>query len=101
MRKVLTDRDWSKMQLMPASEVEEITQNIGVIVSTPLGTAPMCRDVGLNNQAFYKPDIPAKALLIRDCFDAVADQEERAELISADFKRTGEGKWEATLEVEI
>ena len=101
MRKVLTEKNWANMEVMPATEADEIIQNIGTILSIPQGSAPMCRNVGLSNEAFMKPDVIGKALLTRDCFSAVAEQEERAQLMSVDFEWTERGKWGATLEVEI
>ena len=84
----VTGKPLTEINLMPGSETEEITQNIRTIVTTELGTAPMCRDIGVSGEAMHRKSNVAKVLLTRDTFTAMQDQEERACLMSVRFEET-------------
>lgn len=90
------------IQIMPGSTFDEIVQNIGLILAMPQESGPMCRDMGLSTEYLGLPDINGRAILTRDVFVAVQDQEPRAELKTVDFEgSTIEGTNTAIVEVEI
>lgn len=102
MKRVISMEKMDEIQLMPKNEMEEIVQNIGLIVAMPLASGPMCRDVGLSTESFGMPDQAGRAIMTRDVFVAVQDQEPRAALQTVDFEdsATGGGTM-AVMEVEI
>ena len=88
MTMTVTGKPLTEINLMPESMAEEIAQNIRTIVTTELGSAPMCREVGISSEALHRKTNTAKVLLTRDIFTAMQDQEERAQLLSAYFEET-------------
>ena len=102
MRRVIGERDFSTWEVLPEDRLTEATQNLAAIVTTPRGSVPMCRECGLSQEWKGRRDAVGKALLTRDCFTAVQDQEPRASLLSAGFERqAADGQWTAVLEVEF
>jgi len=91
-----------KIQIMPGSTKEEIIQNVGIILSTPLEGVPMARNVGMSRESSSKPDTVGVALLTRDCHVAVKEQEQRVSISTVDFDGAGDpGGWEAKMEVSF
>jgi len=102
LRRVIQEKDFSCWDVLPESEIDEITQNLAAIVTTPKGSVPMLRDCGLSSEWKGRRDRHGKALLTRDLFTAVQDQELRANLLTVDFEPgTADGNWTAIMEVEF
>ncbi len=81
----------SFVNLQPATELEEVAQNIRTILNTPRGSAPMARDVGISGWGLDGP-LPAVRARIRDDImnaicgpDAKVRGEPRAEVTSIEF----------------
>lgn len=90
------------IRMMPESEKEEVLQCIKTIMTTTAGECPMCREIGISKDALHRRDITAKAMLTRDIFVAVQDQETRANLKTVDFSEAGNsGILNARLEVAL
>lgn len=90
------------VEIMPENREDEIVQNIKTIVSTTLGEAPMCRDVGVSPEAMHRSQNVAEVLLTRDIYTAMQDQESRAELRNVSFRDMEEwGVMVPVLEVEM
>lgn len=102
MQRIIDMDAMETVQLMPETTAEEIIQNLALIVSMPLGSGPMCRDVGTSTESSGMPDLTGRAILTRDVFTAVQDQEPRVTLRTVDFEESGTGGHHtAVMEVEI
>ncbi|CAH1058844.1 GPW/gp25 family protein [Paenibacillus pseudetheri] len=76
----------SRINFAPATRVEEISQNIRTILTTPLGSAPLARDIGIDYSIVDEPYQIAQARLTGEIYAAIAEQEPRAQLIDVSFK---------------
>lgn len=101
MKRRISMDSMEEIQIMPGNRMEEIMQNIGMIVTMPMESGPMCRDIGISTAAYGMPDQQAMAIMTRDVFVAVEDQEPRAEVHTVDFDMGKEGHHTAIMEVEI
>lgn len=91
-----------EITLMPETEAAEIIQNVRMISATEAGSAPMCRNIGVSTEARHRPESVAKAILIRDVFTAVREQETRAELETVTVETTEKpGNLRPVMEVKI
>lgn len=75
----------SKIDFAPASLAEEIAQNIRTILTTPLGSAPLARDIGLDYSIVDEPEQIVRARLLGEIMTAVAEQEPRAVITEVTF----------------
>ena len=100
MKRILTLSEMEHIELMPESEEAEILQNINTIAQIPVGSAPMCRESGMNADALHRRESTAAVLAIRDLSVAIQDQETRAELTRAEPESIN-GKMTITAEVSI
>ncbi|MFE0394367.1 lysozyme [Paenibacillus lactis] len=78
-----------KINFRPATLAEEIAQNIRTILSTPLGSAPFARSIGLDYDIVDEPLPILKARMSGVIMMAITDQEPRAEITEIHF-RVGE-----------
>ncbi len=102
MQKIINMEQMDEIQIMPGNETAEILQNIGMIVTLPLESAPMCRGLGTSREYAGKPDMAGRTLLTRDIFTAIQDQEERVTLETVDLEGNGgSGGHTAILEVNL
>jgi phage baseplate assembly protein W len=71
----------------PASEAEEIVQNIRTLLSTHIFSVPLDRRLGIVWDAVDEPlDSSVEGQLREDIFDAIQKYEPRVEINSIDFK---------------
>jgi phage baseplate assembly protein W len=92
----------AKINLAPASLIEEVLQNVTMILSIIKATVPLYRDFGLSARFLDKPTPAAETILISELFDAIEKYEPRAEIINVSFERDERtGKVIPRLEVEI
>lgn len=90
------------VEIMPETTEDEIVQNLKTIVSTTLGEAPMCRDVGVSSESKHRSQNVAEVLLTRDIYTAIREQETRADLRNVEYKDMEEwGVIAPVLEVEM
>jgi phage baseplate assembly protein W len=75
-----------KINLAPATELEDILQNVAVIISTPKGSIPLDRDFGVSQRYVDKPMPTARVMFLADATDAVARYEPRAEVRNVKFE---------------
>ena len=91
-----------KINLAPATLMEEILQNLSMILQTIKNTAPLYRDFGLSGSFVDKPMPVAESLLIAEIYEAVEKYEPRAEIVNISFEKDEPaGKLYPCLEVEI
>lgn len=72
----------------PAGEIEEISQNICMILSTVKGEAPFARGFGVDASAQDEPDLVAQARFTGAAIEAIAEYEPRAVVNSITFEQT-------------
>ncbi|MGN7760449.1 lysozyme [Paenibacillus sp. 22594] len=75
----------STIDFAPATTAVEVAQNIRTILTTPLGSAPLARDIGLDYSIVDDPYPIARARLIGEIMTAVAMQEPRAVVTEVSF----------------
>ncbi len=91
-----------KINLAPASLIEEVLQNLSMILQTIKNTAPLYRDFGISGSFIDKPIPVAETLLIGELYEAVEKYEPRAEIVDITFERDeATGILNPCLEVEI
>ncbi len=91
-----------KINLAPASRIEEILQNLSMILQTVKNTAPLYRDFGLSGNFLDKSMAAAETLIIAELYEAVEKYESRAEIVGVSFESNeAAGKLVPCLEVEI
>jgi len=74
-----------EIDFAPVTLAAEVAQNIRTILSTPLGTVPLARHIGLNYEAIDEPAQVAQARLIGDVMTAIQEQEPRATITEVLF----------------
>lgn len=86
----------------PQTEVEEIIQNVGTILSTIRYSVPYDREFGVNPDYLDEPSPIARPKLIADIVAKIKKYEPRAKVISVDFKEDGaQGQLTPTVKVDI
>ena len=91
-----------KINLAPASLIEEILQNLSMILQTTKNTAPLDRDFGLSGAYIDKPAPVAETLLVSEMYAAVEKYEPRVKIVGVSFETDeSTGKLSPCLEVEI
>lgn len=77
-------------KLKPESLEEEIAQNIAFILSTPKGSVPMMRDLGIDT--LDDPTPQARAKLRVEIYRQIERYESRAKVKEIEFEEDEEGK---------
>ncbi|MEC0171175.1 GPW/gp25 family protein [Paenibacillus graminis] len=75
----------STINFAPASTAAEVAQNIRTILSTPLGSSPLSRNIGLDYSIVDDPYPIAEARLTAEIYAAIATQEPRAVVTEVSF----------------
>ena len=85
---------------MPASELEEIYQNVRTIVTTVKGTVPLDRELGISANILDAP-MNQQSRLIAEVAEAIEKFEPRARLRRIEFTGNENGELNPTLTLEI
>lgn len=86
------------INLVPATEYEEILQNVRTIITTLKKTVPMDREFGINGDLVDLPIAAAQAKLTGEIVAAVSRYEPRAKVLSVSY----EGKeMEGTMQPKV
>lgn len=72
--------DWD-----PASEADEIIQNVRTILATAKASVPLFRDFGVSGDALDATVLQARALYQQQVVEAIRKYEPRAEVVGVDF----------------
>ena len=88
------------INLMPASELEEIFQNVRTIVTTIKGTVPLDRELGISANILDAP-INQQSRLVGEIAEAIERFEPRARLRRIEFTGNENGELNPTLTLEI
>ncbi|OKP67567.1 lysozyme [Paenibacillus sp. P3E] len=70
----------------PATVEQEVSQNIRTILTTPRGSAPLAREIGLDYTIIDEPISIAESRLIAEIITAITEQEPRALVAEVSFK---------------
>ena len=90
--------DWA-----PASERDEVIQNVKFILGTVYGTVPLARGIGVDSGAVDAPASKARALLMTSTLRAIQRYEARARVVEmyVDDNDAIDGKISPRVRVEI
>lgn len=77
-----------RVNFSPATETEEILQNVRTILATRVGTVPLDRDFGVSWEHVDKPIAIARAMMMEEVIEAVQEYEPRATIRSISFDET-------------
>ncbi|MEG2678596.1 MAG: hypothetical protein RR949_01585 [Oscillospiraceae bacterium] len=93
----------SRINLSPASVVEEVLQNVAIIITTPQFSVPLDRGFGTAQRYLDMPEPAAKTVMAADIIEAIGRYEPRAEIANISFEvDTGTpGRLVPVLEVNI
>lgn len=69
----------------PATVAEEVGQNIRTILTTPYGSSPLARNIGLDYNLLDDPAPIVEARLVGEIMTAIAAQEPRAVVDEVSF----------------
>lgn len=90
------------INLAPASELEEIAQNVRTILATLKKTVPMDREFGVDGEIIDLPIAAAQARMSAEIVDAVSRYEPRALVVSISYEGSEQtGKLKAKVRIEI
>ena len=89
------------IELMPATTVEEVMQNVRMIVGVRKGTVPIDREFGLDATVVDKPMGAATALLSAQLAKDIPAFEPRARLVSLELKATDDGVLEPVVKIAV
>lgn len=93
--------DLSDVNLMPATEIEEITQNVQMILATMKGTVPLDRAFGIDGRFLDEPTGVVQARAAAEITSAVNSQEPRARVKKIFFNGDLTGNFGITVRIEI
>lgn len=85
----------------PATEVEEVLQNVRTILGTLKGSVPLDRDLGLDPTYLDMPLEVAKARFASELIMGIAENEPRATVTNIDWVGTIGGTLTAKVKVNI
>lgn len=91
----------AEVNFAPATELEEVVQNLRTILSTAVGTVPLDRDFGVPVDLIDQPMPVAQAKLTAQIVKAVHKYEPRATVKRVTYTGDADGRLVPKLEVEI
>lgn len=94
--------DLRDVKIMPATEIEEIAQNVQMILATQKFTVPMDRSFGINAALLDQPIAASQARLSAEIATAIREQEPRARVQRVIYAgNPADGQLKVTVRVEI
>lgn len=85
----------------PATEAEEILQNVRTIISTPKFSVPLDREFGIDCSVLDRPMPVAQAQLASDIITAIKEYEPRASVSGITYEATIDGNLRPKVQVTI
>ena len=90
------------INFVPASEYEEILQNVRTIINTFKKTVPMDREFGINGEIIDMPIAAAQAKITGEIVAAVSKYEPRAKVVSVSYEgKETDGQLLPTVRIRI
>lgn len=93
--------DLKEINFMPATEVEEVIQNVQMILATAKGTVPLDRAFGIDGRFLDEPINAAQARAAAEITSAINSQEPRARVQKVFFDGTLAGGLGISVRIEI
>lgn len=84
-----------------ATAIDEVIQNVKTIITTPAGTVPFDRDLGIDWSLLDLPIREARAKLTVEYIDKVKKYEPRARVKQVDFEANTEGVLKPKVVIDI
>jgi len=78
----------SEVNFAPASEAEEVVQNVRTILATRVGSVPLDRDFGVSWEHLDKPLSVARSLMQAEVIEAIERYEPRANIEAVEFEES-------------
>lgn len=85
----------------PATEAEEILQNVRTIISTPKFSVPLDREFGIDCSVLDRPMPVAQAQLASDIITAIKEYEPRASVSGITYETTIDGNLRPKVQVTV
>lgn len=98
---VLIGNKLGEINFAPATEYEEIMQNLRTILATTKFSVPLDRDFGVDASFVDKPMEQAKAMYIVAIIEAIRQYEPRAEVVQIDWDDDIDGQLIPRVQVNI
>ena len=76
----------SEVNFAPASERDEVVQNVRTILATRVGTVPLDRSFGISWEHLDKPLPVARSLMQAEVIESIARYEPRANVEAVEFE---------------
>ena len=90
------------INFVPASEYEEILQNVRTIINPLKKTVPMDREFGINGEIIDLPIAAAQAKITGEIVAAVSKYEPRAKVVSVSYEgKETDGQLLPTVRIRI
>lgn len=83
---ITIEKQDSQINLFPKNLIEEVTQNVQMILTSPKYSVPLDRDFGTSHKQLDTPVNVAQPKLIMEIVDAIEKYEPRAEITKINFK---------------
>lgn len=93
--------DLTNINLMPATEAEEVVQNVRMILATMKGTVPLDRSFGIDGRFIDEPISAARARAAAEITSAIHEQEPRAKVKKIFFDGDISGKLDVRVRIEL
>lgn len=90
-----------EINFAPATEAEEIAQNVRTIISTPKYSVPMDRLFGVDTEIIDRPTPKAMAQIQAEIIQAIRKYEPRCKVKKVTFEGNEDGKLNVKVRVEI
>ena len=82
--------DEKNINLSPATEIEEIMQNINTLLLTPKYSVPLDREIGIDMTFLDRPVLQAKAAISAEVYQVITKYEPRVIVERVSFAMDGE-----------
>lgn len=103
MSNLVSKKTLDKITLNETDPTASVMQNVAIILATRKGSVPGYRNFGLSQEFVDKPVNVAKTLMIAEIYEAIAEFEPRATIVSITFESDEKepGKLFPLLEVSV
>ena len=91
----------SDVKIMPATELDEIAQNVAMILATEKFSVPLDRTFGIDAKLVDLPISTAQAKMSAEIATAIREQEPRAKLQKVIFKGNDDGQLVMSVRITI
>ncbi len=101
MEVLISNDNLKQINFAPATEIEEIIQNVKTILSTTKFSVPLMRDFGIDASFIDMPVNAVKAKITNEVFMAIKENEPRAAVKEIIFSNGIDGVVELKVRVNI